>query len=116
MATVTLEMSTRNKITLDLAAGWSLQTTQTLTDGAESYSVLVYVSATPKRVIYGTRTSTQRSGETRYAGYLDTTATCLTTTLTEIDSLIKELQSPFPEGLQLAQAVRNALAATTVAA
>lgn len=115
MATVTLNMSDRNPVTLDLAAGWSLQTTATITEGTKTYTVLTYVSATPKRVIAGTAVDGQR-GESKYAGYVSTAATCLTTTLTEFDTVVKELMTPMDTAAKLAQDSRNGLAATTVAA
>lgn len=115
MATVTLNMSTRNPITLDLAAGWSLQSTVTATDGPIAYTIYTYVSATPKRVIAGQAVNGTR-GETKYAGYLNADATCLTTTLTEFDTIISELKTAMGVEAKLAQDARIGLAATTIAA
>ena len=114
MATATENMSDRNPVTVDLAAGWSLVTTKTMDGPDGTITVRVYTCAIPKKLVAGEVSSRSRSA-TKYAGYLDTSATSLTTTQTDIDKVIRELLVPLTAEEKLRQDVLNALAATTEA-
>jgi hypothetical protein len=114
MATATEFMSTRNPVTVDLAAGWSLLTTKTMETTDGTLTVRAYVSSLPKKLVVGTLVSRAR-GATRFAGYLDVSATSLTTTMADIATVIAELQRPFTPDEKLRQDVLNTFAATTEA-